>query len=1018
MASTAAALRFASYRLDPRGHTLWHGEEPVRLPPKAFNVLHYLVVHAGRLVTKHELLDQVWADVHVGDAVLKVAIREIRQALADDAHAPQFVQTTPRIGYRFIAPVSSAGDLGSSAEDFAADSTKRVSDVGIIVGRDGPLASLTAAMARAARGARQVVFVAGEAGIGKTTLAEEFLRGRERTGRIRVARGQCLEHAGGAEAYMPVLDALGRIARGAGREDLVAALRQFAPTWLAQMPALNAEPDALKRETVGATSDRMLREIGEALESFTVEVPLVLFLDDLHWSDDATLDFVSMTARRSERARLLLVATYRPVDVVLNRTELKTLKQELAAKGLCEEIALDFLSPADVVSFFDARFPGHTFPPALTSLVHERTDGNPLFMVNLVDDLVSQGLIAQAEEQWQLRGSLEAVGNAAPDSLHQLLEAQLDRLSPEEHAALEAASVAGIEFAAASVAAALEIEEEQAERCLDGLVRRGQFVAAAGIGQFPDGRWSPRYGFIHSLHQEVLYRGLSLVRRLRLHLRVAEALERLYATRASEFATELSQHFEQGRDYARALAYLRQTASNDVQRFANREAGRCLERAVDLVRLLPGEQRLAAHVATLHDLGRVRRSMGDMRGSSEAFLEAAQEGRQKDRKDVTVESLLLAASALTWFDGPRCLAAGLEAEELAATMDGTLWLQVRGYSAYWRLLWNGWNDTDAGDCEEALALARRSDDRIRLFSLLARCAYVRLARSQYAAAAAAAQESGDLALAANDAFGRMVNRFYGAWAQLLAGRWGDAHEMLRETERFAGRNGHGSWAIQFQLLRAWLLREIGAFETARSVAERAFNASCEMNFPFGELVGQTQLGLALIDMNRYEEGVALLERLLKRLDHEAMLMGWLWGLPVHLGLSDAYRGLKSPAQSMAHAEHTCNVAAQCGERTWLARGWMAQGETARSMGLNADADHAVAQALAFISDDETPTAAWRIHARVAEWRLAQNRTEDALHHRAAAEGIVRQLTQSLGPTSELGRMFLASPEVQQLLASI
>jgi predicted ATPase len=104
------------------------------------------------------------------------------------------------------------------------------------VGRDGPLASLTAAMARAARGARQVVFVAGEAGIGKTTLAEEFLRGRERTGRIRVARGQCLEHAGGAEAYMPVLDALGRIARGAGREDLVAALRQFAPNGWRKCP--------------------------------------------------------------------------------------------------------------------------------------------------------------------------------------------------------------------------------------------------------------------------------------------------------------------------------------------------------------------------------------------------------------------------------------------------------------------------------------------------------------------------------------------------------------------------------------------------------------------------------------------------------------------------------------------------------------------------------------------------------------------------------------------------------------
>ncbi len=105
--STGPALYFASYRLDPRAHVLWQGDEPIHLTPKAFGVLEYLARHAGRVVTKHELLDHVWSDVHVGDAVLKVAIREIRQALNDNPDTPTFVLTSRRVGYSFVTPVSS-----------------------------------------------------------------------------------------------------------------------------------------------------------------------------------------------------------------------------------------------------------------------------------------------------------------------------------------------------------------------------------------------------------------------------------------------------------------------------------------------------------------------------------------------------------------------------------------------------------------------------------------------------------------------------------------------------------------------------------------------------------------------------------------------------------------------------------------------------------------------------------------------------------------------------------------------
>ena len=113
----APALYLGSFRLDPRALLLWEGPRAIRLTPKAYGVLDYLARHVDRIVPKHELLDHVWPEVHVGDAVLKVAIREIRSALGDDSAAPRFVQTARRIGYRFVAPVSHSAPFDSAPSD-------------------------------------------------------------------------------------------------------------------------------------------------------------------------------------------------------------------------------------------------------------------------------------------------------------------------------------------------------------------------------------------------------------------------------------------------------------------------------------------------------------------------------------------------------------------------------------------------------------------------------------------------------------------------------------------------------------------------------------------------------------------------------------------------------------------------------------------------------------------------------------------------------------------------------------
>src|SRR5262249_46745491 len=166
------------------------------------------------------------------------------------------------------------------------------------------------------------VFVSGEPGIGKTSVVEAFLHQvRDRAessaqGQILIGTGQCIEHYGEGEAYLPVLEALGRLAaRGNGLlHDL---LWRAAPSWLAQLPPLatEGELESLEHRLHGATRQRMLREIADLLAALAEAVPLILVIEDLHWSDYSTLDFLSSVTQRRESVRLLLIGTYRSSEM-------------------------------------------------------------------------------------------------------------------------------------------------------------------------------------------------------------------------------------------------------------------------------------------------------------------------------------------------------------------------------------------------------------------------------------------------------------------------------------------------------------------------------------------------------------------------------------------------------------------------------------------------------------------------------------------------------------------------------
>src|SRR5215468_5311429 len=209
----ADRLRFGEFLLDPSNLRLWRGERVCRLTPKAFAVLDFLVARPGQLVSKDALLSALWPDVTVSEAALTVCIREVRRVLRDDARRPRFVETVHRRGFRFIGAVAAEGESAPPAPGAFATPAARA-----IVGRDMPVSRLADSFTRAKGGERQVVFVTGEVGIGKTSVVETFLAGLSGPDAPLVARGQCIEYLGEGEAYLPVLDAIGRVCRLPGGE--------------------------------------------------------------------------------------------------------------------------------------------------------------------------------------------------------------------------------------------------------------------------------------------------------------------------------------------------------------------------------------------------------------------------------------------------------------------------------------------------------------------------------------------------------------------------------------------------------------------------------------------------------------------------------------------------------------------------------------------------------------------------------------------------------------------------------
>jgi predicted ATPase/DNA-binding winged helix-turn-helix (wHTH) protein len=577
--------QFSCFQLDTQNECLWRNGERIPLTPKPFAVLRYLVENPQRLVTHDELLEALWPETYVQPQVLRTYVLELRKMLGDDAGNARFIETVPKRGYRFIAALAESSESVAGFEQKAGAPPPSG-----LVGRVAEMGEFHRAMTDVLRGDRQVLFVTGEVGIGKTSLVDAFCRQFSTDGQARMARGQSVEGFGGKEPYYPVMEALTQLCTESGDGKSLRVLQQKAPNWHAKL-AVVMTSEAHPVPASSLPSERLLGEICDALEAMAAETPLILVFEDLHWADHSTLDLISALARRRAQAKLMLIATYRPADISEAQHPLKGLKQDLVTRKLCVEIALRPLTKAAVTEYLVRELHQPKLPAGLSSFLHQHSEGNPLFMIAVLEHLISQNYLRRESDTWQLASALAEIDMGVPAALSELIELQIERLDPADQRLLEAASLIGVIFPAWAAAAALNGDLEEIEDQYEMLTRRLHFLNPAGHDELPDGSQSAFYVFAHGLYREVLYKRQSSSRRARRHRRVAEKLLRLFAGREQDVAAEIATHFEAAGDWNQAADALMTSAHAYGSRGDQEEALLLMRQAARLLDNLPERER-------------------------------------------------------------------------------------------------------------------------------------------------------------------------------------------------------------------------------------------------------------------------------------------------------------------------------------------------------------------------------------------------------------------------------------------
>ncbi len=866
MAQSSQSLKFGPYRLDRDQRLLFRGSEIIPLAPRLYDTLLALVESDGRVADKEDLLRRVWQDAFVEEGSLARNVSTLRKMLGEGPRDHKYIVTVPKRGYRFVATLTTSRALDQ--QDAGADSmwsgpastqtstgegngttssTTHPASEGRaqnFVGRDLEMKRLEGHFENMLGGGGKLVFLTGEAGIGKSSLAERFINSiHPRHPELRVATGRSVEQYGPGESYLPFLDALSGLVREHGHQ-IRNHLRRQAPTWCLQLPAFNseAETEALRSETAGATKQRMLREIGDALGALSLDAPLLLLLEDLHWADRPTIDLLRHLCHRVETQRVLVLATVRPEGIQIPNHALKNCIADMKARHSCDEIAMDPLTDDQVRILLCRRFEPNQFPDEFASLMWKRTEGNPLFTVSLLDFLACSGDIVHDGVNWNMASPPAQMVQKIPGSVRAMIRQKTEVLDPDARLALQYASIQGEEFLSSVVARLLDTEPLRVEEGLVSLAQNHRLIRVLGEEELPDGALVTRYAFAHALYQNVFYEEIVAARRTQLHAIAGEQLLKHYGNDlAPRIAGQLAMHFERGRNWARAVEFLMIAAANARSMQANSEAEEHYTHALEVSARLAENARAEAQFRIYEKRAAV------YLGTSRFDLSIA-DGREMTQRARAAGSAELECAALYTLGNTFFWAHRLD--EMQSTLVDVLRVSPANEAGRLRALaLMAQGHLASGDLCRAedelrtLIQCSLSLDRKTLLDSLDVRARLSFFRSEYADAEQMFRKQIELAFELSDAFEFVKANYFLGLTLANLGRVSEAFGVLNCAMDMAKRNGEIFWLSRMPNAFGWIHREMQDFEGAEAFDQEGASIGHEAGF--GEAEVNSVINLAM-----------------------------------------------------------------------------------------------------------------------------------------------------------------------------
>lgn len=863
------------------------------------------------------------------------------------------------------------------------------------VGREPEMRKLEGLLAQAIEGTGRVVFITGEPGIGKTSLGDEFLRRtrKQRPG-LLISRGRCVEQYGTGEAYLPFLDAMGGLLQAPGRERIAAVMRTYAPTWCMELPtafASSGSLEKLQQETIGATKERMMRELGDALGILATSSPIVLLLEDLHWADPSSVDLLRHLSQRIGTQRLFVAGTFRPEDIERSGHPLKNYCAEMKAHNLCEEIALSSWTHAHIAEYVDGTFTPNDFPAELTKLIYEKTEGHPLFAANFLQYLSERGDLARTNNRWSLGRPLAQMDLEAPESVRGMISKKIDALDAEERRALQFASVEGTEFFSTVTAKLLAVDEIDLEERLAQIAKTHRLIEVLGEEELPDGSLATRYRFSHALYQNFLYGDLVNKRRVVLHKQAGEQLLTHYGKRAPQIATQLAIHFERGRDFKRAVEYLIHSGDHAAKLYGYAEAEKHYTQALLLVEKLESESQPEQLCTLYHKRGTVNHALSNFAQAADDFTKMLAQAQKLGALEL--QSVALNSLTMTLFFSHRLeetLTRAAEALEVAEKAGNEKLRADTSLMIGLKHLCYGELKEGKAVLDDVVATARRLDYKPALLGGITWRACLHFFQTEYDLAVEKAREGIRLASELRDGFLMLTAMFFLGLSQGNQGKMSAALATLQDAMQKARRNGDLFWHPRFPNCIGWIYRELHDFEAARKFDEEGVEVSRRHHVLEAEANSLINRGIDCIHAGEHASTDAAFTEVKDIFARDAWFR-WRYNIRLQAATAAHHLRQRELEKAREHIKRLEETAREHEVHKYISVAKQLMAELLTVEGDLAGAEQNFDAALAELKEYPAPLVTWKVHAGMARLRSQAGDTAGAEEHSKQALEIVNSI---------------------------